>query len=85
MKDSPHNLDKVTIAKSFIISSNVGVSKIINNAYKNKPSDFINQINSLGFGAPLRFELLYPSALYIPNPKTSNWSGVTLPVDVYRI
>ena len=79
MKDSPHNLDKVTIAKSFIISSNVGISKIINNSYKNNPSDFINQINSLGFGAPLDLELLYPSALYIPNPKTSNWSGVTLP------
>lgn len=79
MKDSPHNFDKVSIAKSFIISSNVGISKIINNAYKNNPLDFINQINSLGFGAPLDLELLYPSALYIPNPKKSNWSGVTLP------
>ena len=40
MKDSPHNLDKVTIAKSFIISSNVGVSKIINNAYKKQTFRF---------------------------------------------
>ena len=79
MKDSPHKFDKVSVAQSFIISSNVGVSKIINNAYKKNPEEFINQINKLGFNSPLDLELLYPSALYIPSPKKSNWSGVTLP------
>ena len=78
MKDSPHKFDKVSIAQSFIISSNVGVSKIINDAYKKNPQEFINQINKLGFNSPLDLELLYPSA-YIPSPKKSNWSGVTLP------
>ena len=34
MIDSDHNYDKITIKKAFIISSNVGISRIINDNYK---------------------------------------------------
>ena len=79
MIDSPHDHDKVTIKKAFVISSNVGISSIINDNYKNDPSDFTDRIYKMGLSVPLDLELPYPSALRMPIPNEKGWSGVTLP------
>ena len=79
MIDSPHDHEKVTIKKAFVISSNVGVSSIINNNYKHDPSDFTDRIYKMGLSVPLDLELPYPSALRMPIPNEKGWSGVTLP------
>jgi cell division protein FtsI (penicillin-binding protein 3) len=79
MIDSPHDLKKVTIKKAFIISSNVGVSTIINDNYKKDPSLFTDRIYKMGLSTPLELELPYPSALRMPVPNERGWSGVTLP------
>jgi cell division protein FtsI (penicillin-binding protein 3) len=79
MIDSPHNLKKVTIKKAFIISSNVGISTIINHNYKKDPSVFTDRIYKMGLSTPLELELPYPAGLRMPMPNERGWSGVTLP------
>lgn len=79
MIDSPHNLTKVTIQKAFVISSNVGISKIVNDNYKKDPSAFTDRIYKMGLSTALDLELPYPNGLRMPLPNERGWSGVTLP------
>ena len=79
MIDSPHNFTKVSIKKAFVISSNVGISTIINDNYKKDPSQFTDRIYKMGLSTPLELELPYPEALRMPTPNRKGWSGVTLP------
>ena len=79
MKDSPHNFRKVTIEKAFVISSNVGISKIINDNYKKEPTSYTDRIYKMGLNTPLELELPYPPGLRMPFPNKKGWSGVTLP------
>lgn len=79
MRDSPHDFSKVTIEKAFIISSNVGISKIINDSYKSDPTEYIDRIYKMGLSTPLQLELPYPPALKMPVPNKGGWSGITLP------
>ncbi|MDG2450073.1 MAG: penicillin-binding transpeptidase domain-containing protein, partial [Saprospiraceae bacterium] len=66
MIDSPHNLDRVTIKEAFIISSNVGISRIINENYNQDPSVFTDRIYKMGLSTALKLELSYPDALRMP-------------------
>ena len=79
MRDSPHDFRKVTIEKAFVISSNVGISKIINESYKSDPTEYIDRIYKMGLSTPLELELPYPPALKMPVPNKGGWSGITLP------
>ena len=79
MIDSPHNFEKVTVKKAFMISSNVGISKLINDNYKKNPSEFTDRIYKMGLSTALELELAYPSSLKMPVPNERGWSGVTLP------
>jgi len=79
MRDSPHDFRKVTIEKAFVISSNVGISKIINESYTSDPTEYIDRIYKMGLSTPLELELPYPPALKMPVPNKGGWSGITLP------
>ena len=79
MIDSHHNLTKVTIQKAFVISSNVGISKIVNDNYRKDPSSFTDRIYKMGLSTALDLELPYPNGLRMPIPNERGWSGVTLP------
>ena len=79
MKDTPHKLRNVSIKEAFVISSNVGISKIINENYKNNPTEYTDRIYKMGLSSSLDIELLFPKALKMPVPDKKGWSGVTLP------
>ena len=79
MLDSPHDYTKVTVKKAFVISSNVGISRIINDNYKKNPTEFTDRIYKMGLSTPLDIELPYPAGLRMPVPNERGWSGVTLP------
>ncbi len=80
MKDSRKGgYGKITIGEALVKSSNVGISKIINKYYKDRPSKFIDRIYKMGLCTPLDLELPYPNNLLIKQPATPGWSGVTLP------
>ena len=80
MKDSRKGgYGKITIGEALVKSSNVGISKIINKSYKDKPQSFIDRIYKMGLSTPIDLELPYPNNLLIKQPGKSGWSGVTLP------
>ena len=80
MRDSKKGgYGKISIGDAFVQSSNVGISKVINRSYKDKPQDFIDRIYKMGLCTPLDLELPYPNSLLIKQPGSSGWSGVTLP------
>ena len=79
MVDSEHNFNNITIKEAFVISSNVGISKIIFDNYKENPDRFIDRIYQMGLSTPLDLELPFPNNLKIPAPNKKGWSGVTLP------
>ena len=80
MMDSKLGLyDNITIKNAFINSSNVGISRIIFDNYKNNPTAFTDRIYKMGLSTPLELELPFPNNLKSPIPNKGGWSGVTLP------
>ena len=71
--------DNITIKNAFINSSNVGVSRIIFENYKNNPTAFTDRVYKMGLSTPLELELPFPNNLKSPIPNKGGWSGVTLP------
>ena len=78
MRDAEeHGLNKVSVKYCFAISSNVGISKMINKNYKGKENQFYNHLVKLRLDKPTGIELLGE-----PNPKIrkpSDYSAVSLP------
>lgn len=80
MMDSKLGLyDNITIKNAFIKSSNVGISRIIFDNYKNNPTEFTDRVYKMGLSTPLELELPFPNNLKSPIPNKGGWSGVTLP------
>ena len=79
MIDSDHNYKNITIKDAFSISSNVAISKIINNNYKDNPEQYTDRIFQMGLSKSLDLELPYPNNLKMPIAYKKSWSGVTLP------
>ena len=80
MRDSKKGgYGKISIGDAFVQSSNVGISKVINRSYRDKPQDFLDRIYKMGLCTPLDLELPYPNSLLIKQPGSPGWSGVTLP------
>lgn len=80
MRDSKTGLyDRITIAKAFEVSSNVGVSKLVDLHYRKEPAIFVNRIRKMGLGSPLGTEIPGEGIPFIKDPKDPSWSGVSLP------
>ena len=82
MKDAEHNDEErtsVSVERAFEISSNVGISKIIYKRYASQPEKFVDGLCRLGINQPLHISIPGEGAPMIPNPRSSNWYGTTLP------
>ncbi|MCO5260810.1 MAG: transpeptidase family protein [Crocinitomicaceae bacterium] len=78
MKDHNGGFGKITIKQAFEHSSNV-FTKIVNNAYKDNPMQYINRLRSFGLADSLGVDMkgeVKPTMYY---PKHPNWSGLSLP------
>ena len=71
--------DTLSVAGILAQSSNVGVSRIIDEHYKSNPMKFIDAIVTTGFAEKLDFGVPGTSAPKIPTPKSKSWSRVALP------
>lgn len=71
--------DSLSVAGILAQSSNVGVSRIIDEYYKKKPMDFINAVLATGFADQLDFGVSGTLRPMITTPDSKLWSGVTLP------
>ena len=72
---------KLTAAQAIWYSSNVGISKIIYNFYKNKPEKFVERLYAMKLNEPLNIEIPGSGKPMIKHPHHAayKWSGTTLP------
>ncbi len=70
---------KITVKHAFEVSSNVGLSTIITNAYAKNPQQFIDRLIKMNLGQPLGIELAGEGRPLIKNTTDKSWSGTTLP------
>ena len=69
----------ITFGDAFVVSSNVAISKVINDSYKNNPGKFISNLKRFGLTEPLKLQLPYKSDMIMRSPDDKMWSGTSLP------
>ena len=75
---------KISAARVFEVSSNVGMVKIINDHYKDDPKKFIDGLNRMNVGNKLGLSIKGEGAPIIPSPNDKkNWNGLSLPWMAY--
>jgi cell division protein FtsI (penicillin-binding protein 3) len=80
MKDShAPKKEVVTAEEAFWESSNVGISRLIYNAYKNDARAFTDGLHALRFGDSLGIEIKGEGDSKIRNAGERGWSGTSLP------
>lgn len=70
---------KVSIREVFEKSSNVGVSRLVNNKYSSQPSKFTDHLYNMSLNEKLDIEISGEGTPYIKNPKDKSWSKVSIP------
>jgi cell division protein FtsI (penicillin-binding protein 3) len=81
VEDSQHEaLGKITVQRAFEVSSNVGISKLVNENYKEKPEQFINRLYEMGLNQKLGIEIKGEGQPQIKYTDSEFWSGVSLPM-----
>ncbi|WP_299013339.1 penicillin-binding protein [uncultured Polaribacter sp.] len=70
---------KISAARVFEVSSNVGIVKLIKKHYDAKPEKFIQKLEDYGFTKPIGFQIKGEGKPYIPNPKDKKrWNKISL-------
>lgn len=80
MRDSnDKGFGKVDVLTAFQKSSNVGISRIIDEQYRDNPRQFVDRLHKMGLGRKLGLEIGGEGAPKIKDPSDPSWSGVSLP------
>ncbi|WP_435415532.1 penicillin-binding protein [Polaribacter aestuariivivens] len=69
---------KISAARVFEVSSNVGIVKIIKEHYDAAPEKFIEKVASYGFTKPIGFQIKGEGIPIIPTPKDKRWNKISL-------
>ena len=72
---------RISIADAIHASSNIGISRMIVNAYGHNPSEFVDKLYEMKLNEPLNLEIPGAAAPQIRHPKdkAKYWSSTTLP------
>ncbi len=70
---------KITVKEVFEKSSNVGMSKMIVERYKDTPRRFVDRLYAMGLNNDLGIEIKGEGSPAIKYPGDNSWSGTTLP------
>jgi len=80
MKDSKRGgYGKLSVAEIFEKSSNIGISRIVYDNYKDNPRRFVDRLYNMGLNKQLGIEIKGEGRPVIKYPGDNSWSGVTLP------
>lgn len=80
MKDSHKGgYGRISVQRAFELSSNVGISKTIYKAYRDKPQQFIDKLYSMRLNQKLGLDIPGEGNPSIKDTKSSIWSKVSLP------
>lgn len=71
---------KITVKEVFEKSSNVGISKLIYEHYKDKPKEFVNRLYAMKLNEKLDLQIKGEGAPLIRYPGDKLWSGLSLPM-----
>ncbi len=69
---------KISAARVFEISSNVGIVKIMKKNYDHRPQKFIEKLEKYGFKEPIGFSIKGEGKPILPEPKDKSWSKISL-------
>jgi cell division protein FtsI (penicillin-binding protein 3) len=70
---------KITIREAFEKSSNVGISRLVDEHFGSNPSKFMAYLDQVGLKDPLGFQLTGEGKPYFKKPGSKNWYGTSLP------
>ena len=84
MRDHNHHrggYGTITVEEAIHASSNIGVSRVINENYKDNPARFINKLYEMNIADSLNLEIPGSAIPYIKHPDDakSKWSNSSLP------
>ncbi|NPA37718.1 MAG: transpeptidase family protein [Chlorobi bacterium] len=80
MRDSHHGgYGRITVREAFEKSSNVGISSIIYDNYKDNPRRFVDRVYSMGLNEPLGLDIKGEGKPVFRYPGDTLWSGISLP------
>ena len=71
---------KISVKDAFIVSSNVGISKIITKYYTGKEYKFIDRLYRMNLNKELGLDILGEGKPNIKYPGDKLWSGISLPM-----
>lgn len=71
---------RLSVKQVFENSSNVGTSMLINEAYKDKPKDFVNRLYAMRLNQQLDLQIKGEGEPLIRYPGDKLWSGLSLPM-----
>ena len=69
---------KISAARVFEVSSNVGIVKLIRKHYDDKPEKFISKLEEYGFTKPIGFQIKGEGMPYVPKPTDKSWNKISL-------
>ncbi|WP_299056613.1 penicillin-binding protein [uncultured Polaribacter sp.] len=69
---------KISAARVFEVSSNVGIVKIIKKHYDHQPEKFIDKLEKYGFTKPIGFQIKGEGSPMVPTPKDKGWNKISL-------
>jgi len=76
---SRHGIGQADLTEIFARSSNVGVSRLIQQYYGNNPQRFIQKLEEIGVEMPSGISLAKEGAPKMTKPNSPEWSKVSLP------
>lgn len=80
MKDAkPHNYGRVTVQRAFELSSNVGISQLANQHYKDTPQQFIDHLKRFHLDQLTGVEVKGEGKPLIKNSGDEGWSLLSIP------
>jgi len=80
MRDSHRGgYGKITVQEAFEKSSNVGISRLVDENYKKNPRDFINRLYEFRLNEKLGIDIQGEGKPKIKYPDDPTWSGISLP------
>jgi cell division protein FtsI (penicillin-binding protein 3) len=81
VEDSQHSaLGEITVQRAFEVSSNVGISKLVYDNYRQKPEQFVNRLYEMGLNRKLGIEIKGEGWPDIKYTDSELWSGLSLPM-----
>ncbi|MFZ4400402.1 MAG: penicillin-binding protein [Bacteroidales bacterium] len=80
MEDShEQGYGRISLARAFEVSSNVGISEIVYRTFRDQPQKYIDYLYGMSLNKPLGIDLKGEGLPFIKNTKNPTWSRTSLP------